>query len=433
MLKQLTVEEKFTKARVVLLKGDPFIGKYLLLLEKPIECGGEDNNNIYPILGELETMATTGTKLYYNREFVDGLTFEEFLFVLLHQMLHCTTMHTARVADRNEKVWNLSCDLWINNRLRDKQTDYRENRNIVYDLYEGELFSDDRRIVDMSVDDLYAEFMEQYDSQTGEKGANPGPGGNDDTVTLQSGSTNISLGDYKFDMIKPENVGERSADLINKIGEMNGASRVHSELVGRSTNLLKEQEIGMKRAPTRWYKYFDRYLKKVFLYDTSYTTPDRGLLYTRRIYKGPTKATSDKLNQVVVAMDCSASVWSDKESMEKFWFHINNIMKKYHAEGKVLLWDGEVGLEIELAKFKVNKTYDLPKGGTKPTSVYEYIDKHKIKYDVLVMLTDAGFKHQDLEKLEKLDDKKTIWVVSGKHKVYKRLCEYVKIAKICKL
>lgn len=433
MVKHLTVEEKFTKARVVLLKGDPFIGKYLLLLDKPIECGGEDKNGIYSVLGSVKTMATTGTKLYYNRAFVDKLSFEEFLFVLLHQMLHCTTMHTARAIDKNEKIWNLSCDLWINNRLRDKQKDYRDNRNIVYDLYEGELFSDDKRIVDMSVDDLYSEFMEQYDSQVGNSGSTFGPNGEDDKVTLKSGSKNINLGDYNPDIIKPENVGESSADLINKIGEMNSASYVHAELVGTSTNLLKEQEIGIQKSQTKWYKYFDRHLKKVFLYDMSYSTPDRNLLYTRRIYKGPTKATSDKLNQVIIAMDCSASVWSDKNSMEKFWFHINNIMKKYQADGKVLLWDGEVGLEIDLSKFKVNKKYDLPKGGTKPTSVYNYIEKNKIKYDVLVMLTDAGFKQQDFEKLQKLDDKKTIWVVSGKHKAYKKLNEYVKLAKTCKL
>ena len=433
MAKQLTVEDKFTKARIVLLKGDPFIGKYLLLLDKPIECGGKDSKNNFPILNDLKTMATTGTSLYYNREFVDKLTFEEFLFILLHQLLHCTTMHMARSLGKNEKVWNLACDLWVNSRLKDRQKEYRDTRNISYDLYKDELFSTDRKILNLSVDDIYSEFMEQYTTQVGDSGDEVGPGGEDDEVILESGSHTIKLGDYNPDMIKPEDVGESSADLVDQISEMNGASYVHSELVGTSTKLLSEQEIGMQRAQTKWYKYFDRHLKKVFNHDTSYTTPDRNLLYTRRIYKGPMKATSDKLNQVIVAMDCSSSVWDDKESMEKFWFHINNIMKKYQAEGKVLLWDGEVGLELELAKFRVNKKYDLPKGGTDPISVFNYISNNRIKYDVLVMLTDEYFKEKDFEKIESLDDKKTIWVISGKHKAFKRLEEYTDKAKVAKL
>lgn len=433
MIKKLTVEEKFTKARIVLLKGDPFIGKYLLLLDKPVECGDNNSNNNFPALSNLDTMATTGTTLYYNREFIESLSFEEFLGVLLHQLMHCTTLHPARAIGKNEKVWNLACDLWVNSRLKDKQKTYSMERNIRYEFLQSDLFSTDKRILDMAVDDLYAEFMEQYNSQGGSGSEQVGPGGDDENITLQSGSLNISLGEYKSDMIKPEQVGESSDDLIDKINEMISDSSVHAELVGTSTNLLKEQEIGMQRAPTKWYRFFDRFLKKVFLFDMSYSTPDKNLLYTRRIYKGPTKATSNKLNQVIVAMDCSASVWSDKASMEKFWFHINNIMRKYAAEGRVLLWDGEVGQDIDLSKFRVNKKYDLPKGGTEPLSVYKYLEKNRIKYDVLVMLTDGHFKQRDFKELENYDDNKTIWVISGKHKSYKELLEHIKKARVSKL
>lgn len=433
MARDLTVEEKFTKARVVLLKGDPFIGKYLLLLDKPVECGGENSKDNFPVLNNLETMATTGTTLYYNREFVDSLNFEEFLGVLLHQLLHCTTLHPARAVGKNEKVWNLACDLWISSRLKNKQREYSELRNIRYEFLQSDLFSTDKRILDMAVDDLYAEFMEQYNSQTGSGKEEMGTGDEEGKITLQSGNLNIDLGDYKPDMIKPEQVGESSDDLIDEITQMNVESSVHAELVGTGTTLLREQEIGMQRAPTKWYKYFGRFLKKVFNFDMSYATPDINLLYTRRIYKGPTKAKSDKLNQVIVAMDCSASVWSDKESMEKFWFHINNIMKKYNATGRVILWDGEVGRDIDISKFRVNKNYDLPKGGTRPTSVYDYLDKENISYDVLVFLTDGYFRQRDLQALETYDDKKTIWVISGKHKSYKDLTKHIKKARVCKL
>ncbi|AFS77682.1 putative metallopeptidase [Gottschalkia acidurici 9a] len=447
----MTVEEKFIRARIVLLKGDPFIGKYLLLLDKPIECGGDNSKNDYSALANLKTMATTGTKLYYNREYVDKLSFKQFLFAILHQMLHCIAMHPARGIERNDKIWNMASDLWVNDRLKRKQLEYKESRDIDYEPYDDELFSDNNRIPDMSVDDIYEELMDQYKEQIESRkqsqqnnasfedgseqnnGDNSSQGKMDDSITLKSGSKTFNLGEYNPDIIKPENVGESSADLIKEMSEMSASANVHSQLSGIGTELLSEQEIGMQRAETKWYIYFDRFLKKLYRYDTSYSTPEKSLLYTRRIYKGPSKTTSYKLNSIIIAMDCSASVWSDQDAMEKFWFHINNIMRKYKAEGRVLLWDGEVGVDLDLSKFKPNGEYELPRGGTRPTSVYEYIYKNKIKYELLVMLTDAYFIKRELVSIAKNDDKKTIWVVSGKHEAYKKLGDYAKKARVCKL
>lgn len=448
----LTVEEKFTKARIVLLKGDPYIGKYLLLLNDPIECGGENSKNNYSVLEDVKTMATTGTKLYYNRKYVEKLSFEEFLFELLHQLLHCIALHPARGIGKHPKVWGMASDIWVNNRLMARQEDYKENRNISYKPPNNLLVSDDRRISDMSVDDIYAEFMEQYgeqkrslqnrsidrgnenkESSSSESGESLEGGDVDSNINIKSGSKTINLEQYNSDMISPENVGESSSDLDKKMSEMNASASVHAQLAGKSTGLLSEQEISMQRSTTKWYRYFDRFLKKTFNYETSYSTPEKSLLYTRRIYKGPMKSATDKLSPVIVAMDCSASIWSDKDAMEKFWFHINNIMKRYNADGRVLLWDGEVGTDLDISKFKPRESYTLPKGGTRPISVYEYIDENKIKHDVLVMLTDAKFQEKDLKLISKEDNKKTIWVLSGDHRSYKTLEKYIDKAKVCKL
>ncbi len=444
----LSVEEKFTKARIILLRGDPFIGKFLLLLGDPIDVSGNGRKN-YKALKDLETMATTGTKLYYNKKYVDKLNFKEFLSLILHQLLHCIMMHSPRGVDKSQKLWNMAADLWVNERLKRNQNDYRENRDIDYILFEDSLTSDDKETSDMSVDDIYIDFLEQFNDQVGdaksdlslggegESGQSGsdfiGGSGGDGDIILDIGNKSVNIKDFEMDMISPESVGESSEDLMKQISKMNVSSNVHSTIVGQGTSLVTGEEIAPRKASSKWYKYLDRYLSKIFRFENSYSTPNKNLLYTRRIHQGPRRSVSKKLTSVIIAVDFSASVWNNREDLEKFWFHISNIAKKYKAEGRILLWDTKVRVDLDLSKFNTNKEYDLPKGGTDPTTVYDYLKEKNMKYDVLVMLTDSYFKEKELKILENKDNRKTMWVTSGDHRAFMKLKNTIRKGKVFKL
>ena len=68
---------------------------------------------------EVPTIATDGRSLDYNPEFVTGLSADELVGVLAHEVMHCALAHPARRGARDALLWNVAADLAINPLLRD--------------------------------------------------------------------------------------------------------------------------------------------------------------------------------------------------------------------------------------------------------------------------------------------------------------------------
>lgn len=67
---------------------------------------------------EIPTMAISddGT-IYYNPEFIKGLTLDELVFVLAHEVMHYVCMHGIRRGNRDPEIWNYAADLFVNSFL----------------------------------------------------------------------------------------------------------------------------------------------------------------------------------------------------------------------------------------------------------------------------------------------------------------------------
>ena len=50
---------------------------------------------------DVETLSTNGISIFYNEEYVDGLTTEETKGVLLHEVMHPAFFHITRRGTRN--------------------------------------------------------------------------------------------------------------------------------------------------------------------------------------------------------------------------------------------------------------------------------------------------------------------------------------------
>lgn len=101
-----TAAKKVESARVVLVLDQPFFG-YLLLSLKVIE----DRT--------CKTAWVDGRSLGYNPTFIDGLTHDEIVGVLTHEVMHCALGHPWRRDGRTMLDWNIACDKPINTELRD--------------------------------------------------------------------------------------------------------------------------------------------------------------------------------------------------------------------------------------------------------------------------------------------------------------------------
>jgi predicted metal-dependent peptidase len=63
---------------------------------------------------EIDTLATDGRVLQYHPSFVTGLSPDELVGVLAHEVMHCALAHPARRGTRDLVQWNVACDLAIN-------------------------------------------------------------------------------------------------------------------------------------------------------------------------------------------------------------------------------------------------------------------------------------------------------------------------------
>ena len=93
------VYAEIVTARIKFLLEKPFIGTiatHLLAVEAPW-C---------------RTAATDGKHLYYNREFVKGLSRPCLMFLIAHEVLHVVFGHMDRRGSRDKDLWNMACLGW---------------------------------------------------------------------------------------------------------------------------------------------------------------------------------------------------------------------------------------------------------------------------------------------------------------------------------
>lgn len=80
---------------------------------------------IYPYTWDIQpsrdvpTMAVDYERLFYNPDFVNGLTQEEVTAVLIHEIFHCVFLHPSAVdrgisADKDPFIWNLALEQVVN-------------------------------------------------------------------------------------------------------------------------------------------------------------------------------------------------------------------------------------------------------------------------------------------------------------------------------
>ena len=97
----LSVEDKIQKARTKLVIMHPFFATLALRLDM-VESA------------DVETMATDGKNIYYNRAFVESMTDAEVQGVIAHEALHPGFLHHTRQGSRDQQKWNMAADYAIN-------------------------------------------------------------------------------------------------------------------------------------------------------------------------------------------------------------------------------------------------------------------------------------------------------------------------------
>lgn len=125
------VVKEIVAARVNLLFHKPFFGNLaarLIIKDASTWC---------------KTAATDGRHLYYNRDFVKGLTKQELIFLIGHEILHCVYDHLGRRGSRKPELWNMANDYIVNYTLKKESVGQMPPVGLYSDQYTDEMTSEE--------------------------------------------------------------------------------------------------------------------------------------------------------------------------------------------------------------------------------------------------------------------------------------------------
>lgn len=63
------------------------------------------------------TAATDGKRIIFAPEFMDSLTDDELMFIMMHEVLHVVLRHNDRTEDRDDFLFNIACDIVVNSNI----------------------------------------------------------------------------------------------------------------------------------------------------------------------------------------------------------------------------------------------------------------------------------------------------------------------------
>jgi predicted metal-dependent peptidase len=108
-----------SKARAQLIVRHPFYANILLgtpqIEERPPKDAKPDKAHGYaPTPYSRFTACTDMRKIYFNMAFIESISTEIVLFVIVHEVMHIVLKHGLRCQHRNHTRWNIACDFAIN-------------------------------------------------------------------------------------------------------------------------------------------------------------------------------------------------------------------------------------------------------------------------------------------------------------------------------
>ena len=104
MREEITVEQKFAKLMLAMRSLRPFYSAVYEVMEK------QETEAI-------DTAGVTTNQLLYNKRFIQNTDFDELVFIMVHEIAHIALKHVARLENRDPKIWNVACDMYINKAL----------------------------------------------------------------------------------------------------------------------------------------------------------------------------------------------------------------------------------------------------------------------------------------------------------------------------
>jgi predicted metal-dependent peptidase len=397
----MSVDTKLSAARTKLILDKPFLGA--LVLRLPMEA----------VDGEwCPSTGTDARKFYFNPDYIDTLSLEQVQFVLAHEALHCALSHFARRGHRDQKRWDMACDLAVNELLvKDGLTPPA-----------GALV--DMGFAGMSAEEIYASLHEEieepmdrhlYDEQDdADHDQHQVQGKQQDITPDASPREGGTAGGEKTEKAglggppSPLTPDERETLNTQWQQRLAGAAQIAMQ-AGKLSGAMARFVDHLLQPQLPWRNLLAHYVSNIARDDYSYARPS-----TRRGDPAVYPSLRSAQVNVTVVLDVSGSV-SDEE-LHEFVSEIDAIKAQLRARITLHACDAQLAKDGPWL-FEPWDELTLPEkftggGGTAFTPVFEWLETQDSAPDLLIYFTDADGKFPQQEPLFPV-----LWLVKGKHKV----------------
>jgi len=340
------VEKALSKAKMrLMLNGGRFLSSVALQMEHKID-------------NRVPTAATNGKEVLYNEDFFMGLTEEERVALIAHEVWHVAFLHTVRRGNRHPVVWNYAGDYVINNQLRLDG----------FKLPEPHLW--DARYCDHTTEQVYDLIMEEQDDP--DDMDNPDGFGLD--IMDQSGDGEDSQPTEEQIAKAEMEIKEMLVKAATQAKMENQAGSIPGEIARAIDDLINPK--------LNWKDLLQRFVNSVSKEDYSWRLPNRRFFPNHYL----PAAYSEQLGHIAVAIDTSGSV--SQEMLLEMLSEIQSINDSFKPK-KLTIMDCDYQIHN---MYEVTENLDILElefggwGGTSFFPVLDWAQEHQP--DLLIYFTD---------------------------------------------
>lgn len=332
--------DTLTKAKAQLILDQPFFASLLLSMPMREEKG-------------IPTLATDGDSILYNPDFISGLSLQETIFALGHEVMHCVFQHMHRRGNRNHNKYNIAADYVINDILVNEKV----GTMIQGCLYNPSLVQKGNGTTE-GVYDLLPDSCEKKNAGS------------------EGGSLDSVLDSSQDEATKAQKESEMKVRIVQAANA--------AKMAGKLSAGLERMVKSFTRPKTDWRYVLRRFLTERARVDLTYAKPKRRFLAEDMYLPS---LSGEKLGEIVVAVDCSGSV--SNELLEKFSNEIKAISEDTRpTELHIVYFDHAVLKHDTYESDQEIQINPVGGGGTAFSPIFKHVSEKGILPSALVVLTD---------------------------------------------
>ena len=331
------------------------------------------------VVDYVPTACTNGRDELYGEAFINKLDDKGLAFVVLHEALHKAGRHLhtwEKLHKENHHLANVACDYWVNLTIVKRDP---EGKIVTMPKIDGkEIGLLDRRFDNMNIKQIF-DILKREQEERGGRGGD-GEGGE------SGGFDEHDWAGAKKLTKEEKEVLAKDVDQALRQGQI-AAAKMH----GKGGGNMSRDFADLLNPKVDWRVLLREFVSAVcngrdF---SSWRKPNRRFLSQDIIMPS---LVSERVDHMVIGIDTSGSIGGPE--LAQFLSEVVAIAEQVNPEKVDLIyWDAAVaGHEVYNSgtlSTLVNSTKPKGGGGTDPTCVPAYLDKHGIKPECVIMLTDG--------------------------------------------